>query len=158
MTSRDIRQVFPHISSARKPLQCWLGAVVLVCGLGGCSSIMPGPCIVEYIDPILQITSITDQQTKAVIQTISIDSVFINGRFVPLSSLRRGNNAINQVKWTASAPVDFWNDEGSYTIYLSAEGYKPTTVNVSATYRTRRGSCPLTISDGERIDITLQPK
>ena len=48
--------------------------------------------------------------------------------------------------------------EGSYSMSISAAGYRDTTISFNATYSSRHGGCPLTLSDGKRLELRLMPK
>ena len=137
-------------------------AILLVCIIcGACKEIAPpiiGPCEHRYLDPIIEITKVTDAKTGQSISAFKITHVEIEGNQTDLHHLLHGesfNSLLYDSTVYCSIPCGFGAQEGEYQLMVSALGYQDTTIIFNATYKKFEGGCPSSSSGSTIISFEM---
>lgn len=134
-----------------------------VAGCGGGSDAQPlsGPCVVNYLEPSLIISSVQSSTTAAPISVVSLSNITVNGAAFTPTSFPQGAN-VRPVGGTleCTVPCGFSVDEAALTLTVSAPGYIDRPLAATGSYAIRGGNgagCPLELSGGNRIAVSLTP-
>ena len=153
------------MSPRRLPPLLTLALLVLgltSCGGGGDDPPLAGPCVVSYAEPSLIISSVQNAATGASVPVVSLSGITIDGTAFNVASLPR--EAVN-VKAVGSAlecttPCGFAVHEGAIAFTVSAPGFVARSVAATGSYSSRSGNpggCPLNLTGGNRINLSLSP-
>ena len=146
------------MSDRRAIFLTFVMSAFLVCDCDG--PIGPGPCVVEYREPVLHIISVTDADTGDPIPRIFISGIVINGTDCPLdyALLDSRNMEFQDTILVCTIPCSFGNEPGIYVLTISAEGYPESGLEVmNVHYSIREGpGCPLLLDGGTRVAFSLK--
>jgi len=120
-----------------------------------------GPCVHEYREPVLIITSVLDTQTGTFIDSVHIRGIEIDDQPIDLFVLAAGetqNIVRTDTVLAGSPPCGFGTQNGNYEFIVSAPGYQDTVVTQYAEYAVNQGNCPSYSDEGTRITIQVQPE
>jgi hypothetical protein len=145
--------------------------VRLVCALAalataGCSSpdSLVGPCIVYFREPLLGIPSVVDAATGAAIPQVRISDITINGTLMSAGGLAMEvvppatGVVLSGDTVVCDIACGFAISEGTYAFRVSAAGHRDTVIEqLSAHYTNYHGNCPLYISGGITLPLSLRP-
>jgi len=128
--------------------------------LSACDSGDPGvgPCVHIYEEPVLNITSVTDEDTSAEIAQVQIYDVFVDEvarGTEDLTAMVSENITVEGATLLCTLPCGFGTEEGLYTFSVNAEGYQETMVSQRAEYATFEGGCPSYNTDGTRFSFSM---
>jgi hypothetical protein len=132
-------------------------------GGGGDDSNHVGPCVHEFRDPVLNITSANSAADDARIGILVISNVTFNSSAVDLpmlfqeGTLQLTNLEFKDNKLICSVPCGFGTTEGLWQFDVSAAGFVEQHVSVQAGYAIFQGGCPSYNDNGTRLKITMQP-
>jgi hypothetical protein len=118
-----------------------------------------GPCEHKYLDPVLEITNVSDEQSGQAITAFKITAVEIEDRSNDLHQLI--NNVSFNIVWYDSVlycnpPCGFGFEDGDYRLKISAIGYRDTTAAIDAQYQNIKGGCPSSSSGSTVVSIKMQ--
>ncbi len=120
-----------------------------------------GPCVHTYEDPILHIVSLTNAQSSQTITQFRILEVTKGGYpqdpFL-LKASASYNVVIEDTALVCNLPCGFGVEAGTYTLHLSAAGYRDTVVSCTAAYAVFHGGCPSSNSGGTEVGFAMQPR
>ncbi|HSW04955.1 hypothetical protein [Aquabacterium sp.] len=134
----------------------------LVASCGGSSSspdATAGPCVQIASEPVLTIVSAKDGVSGVAIDEVSIGDIKVDGypvlvELMPhLSPTAKVVDGRIQCRLTCA----FGETTGQYTATVTANGYRPLSLSITANYSSSVGNCPNTVSGGTRASIALQP-
>jgi hypothetical protein len=135
--------------------------VVLAFPVYSCDTpVLPGPCVVEYREAVLHITSAVDIDTRDPIPEITISRIVINGEETPLEYeiLESNNIEYRDSVFVGTIPCSFGHQPGRYVLTISAEGYSESVFEFrNVHYSLKEGpGCPLYFDGGTRVQISLE--
>ena len=114
-----------------------------------------GPCVHTYEEPVLNILSISGDESTAITQaniySISIDGNHRDPSFLIMES--SNNVTISDTTLICTVPCGFGTASGQYQFTIVSEGYEPKSITVNADYEVFKGGCPSSNSKGTRINI-----
>lgn len=120
---------------------------------------LAGPCVHNYEDPILAISSVEDAESGEQIPRITVDKVFIDSIRTDISSLVREssqNVTIQDSSILCEVPCGFGTLDGHYKFSVHASGYEDTTVTQeNVRYENFDGGCPSSSSGSTTMSFTL---
>lgn len=120
---------------------------------------LAGPCVHNYEDPILAISSIEDAESREQIPRITIDKVFIDSVRTDVSSLVREssqNVTIQDSSILCDVPCGFGTVAGRYQFSAHASGYEDTTVTKeNVRYENFDGGCPSSNSGSTTMSFSI---
>ena len=136
--------------------------VLLSLALWGCDKTKDGstgPCLHTYEDPVIHIDSVINAQTGQQILAFKILNVTRDGyKEQPfLLKIISYNVVLYDSALVCNTPCGFGTGEGSYALWVSASGYRDTTISVKAKYAIFKGGCPSSNSGGTQFSFRLQP-
>ena len=126
-----------------------------------CEEIDPplmGPCEHRYLDPIIEITEVSDAKTGQPISAFKITSVEIEGNQTDLHQLIHGesyNSVLYDSTVYCSIPCGFGTQDGEYKLLVSAVGYQDTAIIFNADYKKFEGGCPSSSSGSTTISFEM---
>jgi hypothetical protein len=126
-----------------------------------CSGGVGGACNFVYIDPLFTIVSAKNAVTSEPISEVRISALRFGN--VPLSVTYLAEVAVaHDVTVVGDQLVcvidcGFAATPGTYQFIVSSAGYRDTTVTIAANYSRSEGSCPVRVSDGLELALTLSP-
>ncbi|MEO5669646.1 MAG: hypothetical protein ABIR26_03040 [Ramlibacter sp.] len=132
------------------------------CGGGGDDAPVAGPCVVRYAEPSLIISSVQNAATGAAIPVVSLSGITIDGvafNMAPLAAEARNVRAVGSALECTTA-CGFTVHEGAIAFTVSAPGFLPRSVAATGAYSSRSGNpggCPLDLTGGNRINLSLTP-
>jgi len=136
--------------------------IILVCIIcGACEEIAPpimGPCEHRYLDPIIEITRVSNAKTGQPISAFKITSVEIEGNQIDLHQLIHGesyNSVLYDSTVYCSIPCGFGTQDGKYKLLVSAVGYQDTVIIFTADYKKFEGGCPSSSSGSTTISFEM---
>jgi hypothetical protein len=137
-------------------------ALLLVCILcSACEENAPsimGPCEHSYLDPIIEITRVSNAKTGQPISAFKITSVEIEGNQIDLHHLIHGesyNSVLYDSTVYCSIPCGFGTQDGEYKLLVSAVGYQDTAIIFNADYKKFEGGCPSSSSGSTTISFEM---
>ena len=131
------------------------------CGGGDGTQPLVGPCVINYLEPSLIISSVQNSVSAAPVPIVSLSDVTVDGQ--PFyASLLPGNFNVRPVgnALECTVPCGFSVQEAALSFTVSAPGYAARTVAANGAYSVRGGNeagCPLEVSGGNRISVSLTP-
>lgn len=128
-------------------------AVLVAAGCAGDA----GPCPTEYLDPVLNITSVLSSGGQPV-DAFKIWGVAIDGRATNLSRLVSApaeNIILLADTLVCPASCAFGTEEGTYTFSVQTPGYERQNIEAVATYAERTGGCPATRAGGIEMSLVF---
>jgi len=131
------------------------------CGGSDDSQPLVGPCVVNYLEPSLIISSVESSLSGAPIPIVSLSGITVDGQ--PFNAaLLPGNFNVRPVDGAleCTVPCGFSVQEAALSFTVSAPGYTARTVTANGAYSVSGGNeagCPLELSGGKRIAISLTP-
>lgn len=144
----------------------WKACLVVV-ALAACGRSQLGPCEVVYKDPLLTIASARNRVTLQAVPIVTLQEISFAGspvrdlRFLTQTGGPVGGVIAAGTNLTCTITCFFAASEGRYSMRVSAPGYRDTTVTIDGGYATRErvnGGCPLRLSKGVSIDLSLSPQ
>jgi len=135
--------------------------------VSGCRQTQLGPCEVEYKDPLLTIASARNKVSLQAVPVVTFQEIRFEGsavrdlRFLTETGAPVGGVTAAGTSLTCALTCFFAASEGRYSMTVSAPGYRDTTVTVDGAYAIRErvnGGCPLRLSKGVSIDLSLSPQ
>lgn len=144
----------------------WLrisSVVSLALLLAACDRYTVGTCNVVTEGSLITIARVQNALNDADVPAVTIGSVVFDGGVpFPGSGLLAWPNhhGVTVVGDSLRCEVacGFGMLEGTYSMSIHAAGYRDTTLTFNATYSSRHGGCPLTLSDGKRLELRLLPR
>ena len=118
-----------------------------------------GPCEHKYLDPILEIRNVSDEQSGQAITAFKITAVEIEDSSIDLHQF------VNDVSFNivlydsvlyCNPPCGFGLDDGDYRLKISAIGYRDTTVTFNAQYLDFKGGCPSSSSGSTEVSFKMK--
>jgi hypothetical protein len=117
-----------------------------------------GPCVHQYLDPIIRIENVSDGKSGQEILSIKINHAQIDSMEINLQYLMN-NVCFNVVLYDSalycSTPCGFGTEDGEYILSVSSVGYRDTTISVTAQYQTFKGGCPSSSSGSTVISFEM---
>lgn len=135
--------------------------LLAACGGGspGNDEAIAGPCIVTYADPVFLIVDVRSSLTSVPVSDFRIEAIKVGTIAYPLSAaqgqLRNATVQANAVQ--CRIPCGFAVGEGDYSFTVSATGFQPKALQISAKYAIFAGGCPASYSGPTSVSITLDP-
>lgn len=118
-----------------------------------------GPCYHEYRDAVVHISAVTDFATGAALDTLYISSATVRGSPHPLTWLpeepnSEGLQAVGD-SLRCLVPCSFGQQEGQWSLTVSAPGYPRQVVEFAADYAVFHGGCPSWNDEGTDVALRL---
>lgn len=122
----------------------------------------PGICIARADEPVLTLQTATNATSgQPVWQQLKLTHIKLNDQPADLTMLMLGaskNVTLAGDALVCTAACAFGGVvEGRYSFTVEAPGYQPRAYVVDAAFAGRSGSCPLTLSNGTKLDVALVP-
>jgi hypothetical protein len=134
--------------------------VVLVASLA-CSDGGGQICNIVYLDPLFTIASARNAITSAPIPIVRISAVHVDNVPVPVTYLSEVAVAhdvtVEGDQLFCAIDCGFAATPGTYRFSVSSAGYRDTVVTVAANYSRSDNSCPVRVSGGVHLNLTLSP-
>jgi hypothetical protein len=126
-----------------------------------CSDGVGGACNFVYIDPLFTIASATNAVTSGPIAEVRISAVRVGNTAVPVTYLSEVPVAhdvtVEGDQLVCAIDCGFAATPGTYTFTVSSAGYRDTVVTMAANYSRSEDSCPVRVSGGLQLNLTLSP-
>jgi hypothetical protein len=150
-----------RISSSQSAALILVALGMASCGGSDDSQPLVGPCVVNYLEPSLIISSVQNSVSAAPVPIVSLSAITVDGQPFNASFLP-GNFNVRSVGNTleCTVPCGFSIQEAALSFTVSAPGYTARTVAASGAYSIHGGNeagCPLELSGGNRIAVSLTP-
>lgn len=121
-----------------------------------------GPCVHYYYDAVLNIDRVISNPANTEIGRVTLIEVVRDGYEVQLETwcagqpeaLCYGLSFEDEIP-VCTLPCGFGNDQGMWSIELSAEGYHPATVDLEASYEVHERGCPGYSDEGSHFELEL---
>lgn len=118
-----------------------------------------GPCYHEYRDAVVHISTLTDLDSGAFLDTMYISGVTVRGTDYPLdwileARLSEGLQAVGD-SVLCVIPCSFGSREGRWSMTVSAPGYPRQVLEFEAAYALFHGGCPSWNDEGTLVDLRL---
>ena len=156
MSSFSLRNRVPDLCRVAPLLLC-----LAACGGGGEERPLAGPCVVNYLEPSLIISSVQNSMSAAAVPVVSLSNITVDGQPFNASFLpSNGNVRVVGSALECTVPCGFAVQEAALAFTVSAPGYVARTVTGNGAYSVRAGNgagCPLDLSGGNRIAVSLTP-
>lgn len=120
-----------------------------------------GPCVHYYLDPIIEIKSVSEEVSGQSIPSFTITNAMIDGLKIDLHALVNDvsfNTVFYDSALYCSAPCGFGSEEGEYRLAVSAIGYRDTIMTFNARYRKFQGGCPSSNSGSTVLSFQMRKK
>ena len=121
-----------------------------------------GTCNFVFLEPLLTISSATNAVTSGPIPQVRISALQVDNVPVPVTYLSEVSVAhdvtVQGDQLVCAIDCGFAATPGTYRFTVSSAGYRDTTVTVAANYSRSDNSCPVRVSGGVRLDLTLVPE
>lgn len=121
----------------------------------GCNPDLPpspvvGPCEHQFLEPILQISGVTNDGENLQVDTVYISEVKYNGNELHPLLITSGseNITLDDELIICSLPCGFGTQDGQYTFTAFTEELTETHFSFTASYARGGGSCPSFSTDG----------
>jgi len=144
----------------KSPLLLVLGVAVASCGGGGAGQQQFATiCDFQSAEPVLSIQSVTDSVNGGKLASVQLSKIKLNDLPVSAAEFLGGssNVAVSGDLLICTAPCAFSSSVGKYSFSVAASGYRQQDVSVQASYANRSSSCPVILSGGTKIDLTMIP-
>lgn len=142
-------------------IQITLSAAVVVAGCGGGGSEQPnaGPCVVNYTEPVVTISSAVNSSSIAPVSDVTLTNISLDGLPADLRVLAflSSNIQVAGTTLVCKVPCSFSTTEGNYAMSVSAAGYQVAALSFVAKYSNFIGGCPATYSGSRSVSVSLQP-
>jgi hypothetical protein len=147
-------------SMARRTALVLSVIVLMITGCGFEEEPGAGPCVHQFLSPVLAIVSVSDSNTGGGLSKVTLGQLAIDGVPVRAETVAEmsSNVVVDGGLLQCTVPCAFGTQEGIYTFVASAAGYKPADVSVEAQYTTFIGGCPSSSSGSVNVSIVLAPE
>ena len=115
-------------------------------------------CFHSYLEPILLIDSVTVAGSSEQVGSVSLNGIAIDGKpaDLTLTTVVSKNIERDGQVLKCTTPCGVGSTQGTYVFGVSAPGFKPLEVSVSAKYAVFTGGCPSSNTGGVRVALTLE--
>ena len=121
-----------------------------------------GTCNFVYVEPLFTISSATNSVTNGPIPQVRISALRVDNVSVPVTYLSEVSVAhdvtVEGDQLLCTVDCGFAATPGAYQFTVSGAGYRDTSVTVAATYLRTDNSCPVRVSGGVQLNLTLSPQ
>ena len=128
-----------------------------------CSSTSGGACDIVYLDPILSISDARDAITSDPIPSLRLRNLHWNGHqiddarfFTEVGAPVYGVTPLG-AEIQCDVACGFGNMPGVYGLTVHRDGYRDTTLNITANYGKVENTCPIRGSQGIILQLRLSP-
>jgi hypothetical protein len=132
-----------------------LSAIVFAsCDTGG------GPCIHTYRSPIVEVRAARQAGSSAAIARVVLRGLAWNGVALDPSQMTyppAHGVVVEGDSILCDVPCGFATQDGEYTATVTAPGFRPKSLAVTARYALGHGGCPSWNDGGTEVEIELQP-
>jgi hypothetical protein len=126
-----------------------------------CSHGVDDACFVVSLDPLFTITSATNAVTNEPIPQVRISALRVGTVPISVAYLSEVSVAhdvtIEGDQLVCVIDCGFAATPGTYTFTVSSAGYRDTTMTIAADYSRADYSCPVKLSGGLELNLTLSP-
>jgi hypothetical protein len=134
---------------------CGVFLVVAACG-GGTS----GPCEHRDEDAVVTIASVRGAASGQAVANFEVSQVRFNDQALPdlrylVVGVPNSGASVSGGSLRCSGSCGFGTQEGVYEFVVSAPGFAPRQVRMTAVYARKKLGCPSSFSGGTRVDVTL---
>jgi hypothetical protein len=134
---------------------------VVVSATSGCSNLGAGGCEHEFRDPVVVVRSVQDSVRGSSISRLAINDLQVDGRPMPAQYLVSEPTAsrvavLGDTLW-CQVTCGFGTAEGVWRLRVSAPGYAPAQLSVTARYARGGGNCPSYSAGSTLLPVRLAP-
>jgi len=139
-----------------------LNVLILLFGFIACDGFRDspiGPCGHKTLNPVIEVDNVRDEMTGKIIREFKIINAKFNNHIIDMHSLTNDvsfNCAIHDSVLYCNVPCGFGSSEGEYSFYVSAIGYRDTTIIIDAQYKHFDYGCSSCNSGSSKVTFTMQ--
>jgi hypothetical protein len=127
----------------------------------GCSDGVGGICNIVFLDPLFTIATARNAITGGPIPIVRISALRVDNVPISVTYLSEVTVAhdvtVEGDQLVCAIDCGFAATPGTYTFTVSSAGYRDTVVTLAANYSRSDDSCPVRISGGVQLNLTLSP-
>ncbi|MBQ0932147.1 hypothetical protein KAK07_09920 [Ideonella sp. 4Y16] len=126
------------------------------CGGGGREP-TDGGCLNLYLEPIVLLDRVSVEGETGTISRVVIADVQLDGQPVSLQQIAVSSGIEETAQGlVCNLPCGLGNTEGTYTLQLTASGFAPRAVTVTARYAVFQGGCPSSNDGGTHVSAVMK--